>query len=319
MPEEAKSTKVVVEIPEVKTVISDVRVCWGCLSSTCLLRQKISAKVTGKKLVNRHCMTRRTVLGDKNLMTSLQAQVGKDNHVAAYEKKKGDKKKFKGKLNHFSAAVIKKIDTNKQIIPEEKLKRVNLTGIPDEELYGPDFLYEETEICTEKKIISTNPVGLKQEPSYSSESDNEFDISDMDDEVQCAYCGQGVPSYEEQHHINTMHQDEDEEIDVYKAPDNDEVKKLAREVRNINGAMNDLSSSTMTEFRNIKDEVAKVSNFSVKNIKNLDRMTQETVEGVEQDINTIEANIGKNENWIPECTGAINVAESKLEVIFKDL
>ena len=204
-------TKVVMEIPEVRTAIGDARVCWGCLSSTCLIRQNISAKVTGKKFVNRHCMTRRTVLGDRNLMTSLQAQVGKDNQVAAFEKKKGDKRRFKGKLNHFSAAVIKKSDTSKQIVPEEKIKRVNLTGIPDEELYGPYFLYEETEFYTEKKTISTNSAGIKQEPSYTSKSDDKFD---MFDEVQCTYCG-----IEEQHHIDTMHHDEDEEIGAYKAPE----------------------------------------------------------------------------------------------------
>ena len=64
----------------------------------------------GKKFVNKHCMTRRTVLGDKNLMISLQVLVGKDSQVGAYEnKKRDDKRRFKGKMNHFSAAVIKKI------------------------------------------------------------------------------------------------------------------------------------------------------------------------------------------------------------------
>ena len=51
-------TKVVMEIPEVKTAIGDAKVCWGCLSSTCLTRQNVSKKAMGKKFVNKHCMTR---------------------------------------------------------------------------------------------------------------------------------------------------------------------------------------------------------------------------------------------------------------------
>ena len=56
--------------------------------------------MTSKKLVNRHCTTRKTILGDKYLTISFQTKVGKDNQVAAYEgKKKNDKRKFKGKLS----------------------------------------------------------------------------------------------------------------------------------------------------------------------------------------------------------------------------
>ena len=80
-------SKVVMDIPEVKTVVGETRICWGCLSSTCLIRQNISGRMTGKKLVNRHCTTRRTVLGDKYLIISLQTKVGKDNYVAAFEQK----------------------------------------------------------------------------------------------------------------------------------------------------------------------------------------------------------------------------------------
>ena len=105
------NTKAMIDIPEVKTLIGDVRVCWVCLSSTCLLRQRISGKITGKKLVNRYYMTRKTVLGDKNLLTSLQSPVGKDNHVSAYEKKNK-------KINeNFSATVIKKAESYKQPAP----------------------------------------------------------------------------------------------------------------------------------------------------------------------------------------------------------
>ena len=132
--------------------------------------------------------------------------------------------------------MIKKANTNKQIIPEEKIKCVNLTGIPDEELYGPDFLYEETEFFTEKKTMSTNSAGKKQEPSYTPESyddedDDDYDMYNMFDEVQCSYSGKGVLTDEEQHHINTMHEDGDGEIDKYEAPEqetpnNDDLRKL---------------------------------------------------------------------------------------------
>ena len=79
----------------------------------------------------------------------------------------------------------------------------------------------------------------------------------MDDEVQCTFCGIGVPSDEEQIHINTMHKEEDEALGEYEAPmytapeykapkyeapDINELRKLTREVHNINGTMNDLSS-----------------------------------------------------------------------------
>ena len=108
-------TKAVVDIEEVKAIIGETKVCWGCLSSTCLLRQNLSGKMTSKKLVNRHCTTRKTVLGDKYLTISFQTKVGKDNQVAAYDgKKKNKKRKFKGKLSTNSAAIIKNLTPTKQ-------------------------------------------------------------------------------------------------------------------------------------------------------------------------------------------------------------
>ena len=53
------SNKVVADIEEVKAIIGDTKVCWGCLSSTCLIRQNLSGRMTGKKLVNRHCAIRK--------------------------------------------------------------------------------------------------------------------------------------------------------------------------------------------------------------------------------------------------------------------
>ena len=109
-----------VDILEVQKIIGNAKVCWGCLSSTCLTRQLISGRMTKNKLLNRYCATRKVLLGDKILLTSLQSKVGKDNQVAAYDpkKKKGEKKKFKGKLNHFSVAIVKKPTTEKEVPTE---------------------------------------------------------------------------------------------------------------------------------------------------------------------------------------------------------
>ena len=72
--------------------------------------------------------------------------MGKDNYVTAFEpkfpKKRFDKKKQKGQLSFNSATVVKKPITQ---APVEQIKRVNLTGLSDDDLFGPTFLYEETE------------------------------------------------------------------------------------------------------------------------------------------------------------------------------
>ena len=97
----------------------------GCLSSTCLARQYLSHKITGKKLVNRHCRTNKVTLGDKFLAVSLQQKVGKDNYTASYEpkiaKRKFDKRKQKGQVLSFnSASIVKKPIT---VAPVEQIKK----------------------------------------------------------------------------------------------------------------------------------------------------------------------------------------------------
>ena len=42
--------KAVVDIADVKTVVGESKICWGCLRSTCLTSQIISRKMTVKKL-----------------------------------------------------------------------------------------------------------------------------------------------------------------------------------------------------------------------------------------------------------------------------
>ena len=88
----SNKSQVVADIPEVKSIIEGVTVCWGCLSETCMIRQRMSVKLTGKKMINKHCMTRKTFLGDKNLLISLQAPVAKDKQQAAYVNKERGKK-----------------------------------------------------------------------------------------------------------------------------------------------------------------------------------------------------------------------------------
>ena len=131
-------------------------------------------------------MTRKLLLGDKILLTSLETKVEKNKQAMAYDpsKKKGAQKKTKEKLNNFSAAIVKKPSTEK-----ETIKWVNLIGIPDEKLFGPAFLYEKEEICAEKKVISTNPIRINPRSDSSSEADNEDEDSDMHEEEDKALNG----------------------------------------------------------------------------------------------------------------------------------
>ena len=118
--------KTVVEIPEVLKIIGDAKVCWGCASSTCLKRQILSRRLAKKKFVNKFCMTRKLLLGDKILLTSLETKVEKNKQSVAFNpsKKKGAQKKTKEKLNNFSAAIVKKPSTEEER-PKEPIKRVN--------------------------------------------------------------------------------------------------------------------------------------------------------------------------------------------------
>ena len=63
--------KPVVDVPEVKTLVGDAKICWGCLSQVCRQRQYVSQRFMGKKLVNRFCPVRKAVLGDRNLTRTL--------------------------------------------------------------------------------------------------------------------------------------------------------------------------------------------------------------------------------------------------------
>ena len=85
--------------------------CWGCLSEVCMQRQKISFKISGKKLVNKYCITRKLLLGDQNMLRSIQTQSSKDKQSAAKDNCKDGKKK---KANTNSATVVKKPEMEAQ-------------------------------------------------------------------------------------------------------------------------------------------------------------------------------------------------------------
>ena len=74
-------TKAVMDIPEVKALVGEARICWGCLSLICRDRQMLSKRLLGKKVVNRFCPVQRVTLGDKNLVRNLKGKVSKNNFV----------------------------------------------------------------------------------------------------------------------------------------------------------------------------------------------------------------------------------------------
>ena len=70
-----------------------------------------------------------------------------------------------------------------------------------------------------------------------------------------------------------------------RAPDNNKLEKLTREVRDINGAMNDLSSSTMEDIRNIKEEISEVSSVTTERCRGFINAINEMAGEIEKDIN----------------------------------
>ena len=85
--------------------------------------------------------------------------------VVALAKKEGKNKKKN--LSFNSATIVKKPESYIQPAPEEQRKPINAMGIPDDELFGPSFLYQKPEVWTEKKITSANPVGVKPKMKYT--------------------------------------------------------------------------------------------------------------------------------------------------------
>ena len=147
----------VFEIKEVKKIAGNTRLCWGCLSHICWSRTRMSLKTIGKKLTNRHCPVKKILLGDPNLTRLLRGRVGKNNFVSVDDINKsegasGPGKQFK-KKQVSSMSVVKPVDPEPQI--KKEVKRVNLTGVPDDELFAPAWLCKDQEIFVEKRVIPT--------------------------------------------------------------------------------------------------------------------------------------------------------------------
>ena len=57
----------IIDIPEVKEIVKDAYICWGCLVEVYIQRQKVSVKTIRKKLVNKFCINRKLFIGDTNM------------------------------------------------------------------------------------------------------------------------------------------------------------------------------------------------------------------------------------------------------------
>ena len=193
--------KPVIDVPEVKNLVGETRICWGCLSQTCRARQSLSQKLVGKKLVNKFCPLKRVLIGDKNLSRSLKGKVGKNNYVVANEES-GPRKPFnkfnkfnKGQGNQKPVWTTSLVQRPTDPVPAQEIVRANFTGLTDEDLFGPAFLYEEPEMFVEKKVLSTNPIQRRY--GYASNENYYSVLENEDDEekpiTECFDCGRKFP------------------------------------------------------------------------------------------------------------------------------
>ena len=72
--------KAIVDIPEVKTIIGESKICGGCLSSTCLIRQNLSIEIIGRRFIIRYCRFGKALLNIHSLKM-LQQKVERNSHV----------------------------------------------------------------------------------------------------------------------------------------------------------------------------------------------------------------------------------------------
>ena len=120
-----------------------------------------------------------------------------------------------------SATIVKKPVTQ---TPTEQIKRVNLTGLTDDDLFGPAFLYEETEFFTEKKSIPTNPVQFIHGYPVDDYYEESYNYDENLPTVNCFDCGEIL--YGEEIH-NHMEEDQDygeTEYPTYKPPKTEDIK-----------------------------------------------------------------------------------------------
>ena len=99
--------------------------------------------------MNRFCPVKKVLLGDEDLVKNLKGRVSKANFVSIiYDEvtkteKANNVRRPKKKFSTHLASVIPKEASPE---PEEKIVRANFTGLTDEDLFGPAFLYEEPEL-----------------------------------------------------------------------------------------------------------------------------------------------------------------------------
>ena len=130
----SEPNKAVIDVQEVKTLVGEAKICWGCLSQVCRTRQLLSQKILGKKLVNKFCPVRKVLLGDKNLSRSLKGKVDKDNYVyinADTAPKKPFAKFQKGQKEVKQVWTTNLVQRPADPTPAEKIVRANFTGLTD--------------------------------------------------------------------------------------------------------------------------------------------------------------------------------------------
>ena len=112
--------------------------------------------------------------------------------VKKFDRSKQFSQRGRGKRTYYgkAATVVRKPSIEFEPItptPTEQIKRVNLTGLTDDDLFGPAFLFEEPEIFTEKKSIPTNPVqiehGYPVDGYYDGQIDHGYPVDDYYEET----------------------------------------------------------------------------------------------------------------------------------------
>ena len=194
--------------------------------------------------------------------------------------------------------------------PTEQIKRVNLTGLTDDDLFGPAFLYEEPEIFTEKKSIPTNPVqighGYPVDGYYDVQIDHGYPVDDFYEETyddedipvagNCFDCGELLYGDEEHNHMDEPQNYGKEEYPTYKPPkteastnslSKEEATRIERKFTEINNAMNNLSSTAMNNFRELKNNLKAMG----EKVSEIDDSTAVILPKVKEAVETTDAEL----------------------------
>ena len=101
------------------------------------MKQKRSSRSNGGKLTSTQ---QKTIPEEKKFSTGPKKTFNKFN---------------KGQRNQKPVWTTSLVQRPADPAPVEKIVRDNFTGLTDEDLFGPAFLFEEPEMFVEKKILST--------------------------------------------------------------------------------------------------------------------------------------------------------------------